>query len=86
MDLLKEYQDALKSNKITEINFNNCEQELNDSVCYKLKGEELHLGYLLKELKKKSKKELFEAVPVEKTFLEKFMERLYHLRGIKAND
>ena len=86
MNLKQEYQDALTNHKNTWNNFNKCEQEMNDSISYKLKSEELHLEHLLRKLKGKSKKELFDAVPIEKTFLEKILDRLYQTRRINAND
>jgi hypothetical protein len=85
MSLRQEYQDARKDLLQAWNQFDNCKNQYSDVAVYRIKAAEENLSKLMNEIKE-NKKELPQEVPVEKTFMQKFVDRLYHLRRVNAND
>jgi hypothetical protein len=85
MSLRQEYQDARKDLLQAWNQFDNCKNQYSDVAVYRIKAAEENLSKLMGEIKE-NKKELFEAVPVEKTFMQKFISTLYMKKEIGAND
>ena len=85
MSLRQEYQDARKDLLQAWNQFDNCKNQYSDVAVYRIKAAEENLSKLMGEIKE-NKKELPVEAPIQKTFLEKFMDRLYQIKGVNAND